>query len=79
MYENIMFTNFGCRFVGGWVKLYYNDDQEVQRDSELQSWIQEIHIEGFRGFTHTGKSLNLITVIRDSLSRICHNYQGPLV
>ncbi|MCI4386539.1 hypothetical protein PGIGA_G00063480 [Pangasianodon gigas] len=42
------------RFVAGWVELYYHNDQEVQHDSELQSWIQEIHIEGFLGFTHTG-------------------------
>ncbi|XP_060792213.1 hydroperoxide isomerase ALOXE3 isoform X2 [Neoarius graeffei] len=42
------------RFVAGWVELYYHDDQAVQRDSELQSWIQEIHIEGFLGITHTG-------------------------
>lgn len=64
--------------MAGWVELYYHDDQEVQRDSELQSWIQEIHFEGFLGFTHTGETLNLKTVIRDSLSKICHNYQGQL-
>ncbi|KAK3524382.1 hypothetical protein QTP70_028007 [Hemibagrus guttatus] len=45
---------FKVLFVSAWVELYYHDDQEVQRDSELQSWIQEIHIEGFLGFTHTG-------------------------
>ncbi|KAK2827188.1 hypothetical protein Q7C36_018114 [Tachysurus vachellii] len=42
------------RFVAAWVELYYHDDQEVQRDSELQNWIQEIHLEGFPRFTHTG-------------------------
>ncbi|KAF4077390.1 hypothetical protein AMELA_G00207560 [Ameiurus melas] len=42
------------RFVASWVELYYHDDQEVQCDSELQSWIQEIHTEGFLGLTHTG-------------------------
>ncbi|KAF7697155.1 hypothetical protein HF521_005573 [Silurus meridionalis] len=42
------------RFVSGWVELYYHDDKEVQSDSELQSWIQEIYMEGFLGFTHTG-------------------------
>lgn len=48
--------NVCCRFVAGWVELYYHDDQAVQRDSELQSWIQEIHIEGFLGITHTGEN-----------------------
>ncbi|XP_058271494.1 polyunsaturated fatty acid lipoxygenase ALOX15B isoform X2 [Hemibagrus wyckioides] len=42
------------RFISAWVELYYHDDQELHHDSELQSWIQEIHIEGFLGFTHTG-------------------------
>lgn len=45
-----------CRFVAGWLELYYHDDQEVQHDSELQSWIHEIHTEGFVGLTHTGKT-----------------------
>lgn len=53
----MMLRNVGCRFVAGWVELYYHDDQEVQCDSELQSWIQEIHNEGFLGFTHTGETL----------------------
>lgn len=62
-----MLRIISCRFVSAWVELYYHDDQEVQHDSELQSWIQEIHIEGFLGFTHTGETMNLTT--------IGHNYQ----
>ncbi|XP_017348956.1 hydroperoxide isomerase ALOXE3 [Ictalurus punctatus] len=52
--DALMVWNVLQRFVAGWVELYYHDDQEVQCDSELQSWIQEIHIEGFLGLTHTG-------------------------
>ncbi|TRY76011.1 hypothetical protein DNTS_010909 [Danionella cerebrum] len=42
------------RFVAGWICLYYNKDEDVQQDCELQNWIGEIFTEGFLGLTETG-------------------------
>ncbi|XP_047463520.1 polyunsaturated fatty acid lipoxygenase ALOX15B [Mugil cephalus] len=35
------------RFVVSWVELYYHGDDDVQHDSELQLWIQDINTHGF--------------------------------
>ncbi|KAL4593113.1 hydroperoxide isomerase ALOXE3-like, partial [Arapaima gigas] len=42
------------RFVRGIVCYYYASDLEVQKDSELQSWIKEIFIHGFLERSSTG-------------------------
>ncbi|XP_051533734.1 hydroperoxide isomerase ALOXE3-like [Myxocyprinus asiaticus] len=42
------------RFVAGWIRLYYCNDEDVQQDCELQNWIREIFMEGFLGLTHIG-------------------------
>ena len=35
------------RFVQGLLEHYYKSDAEVQEDSELQSWIEDIFEHGF--------------------------------
>ncbi|XP_036974769.1 polyunsaturated fatty acid lipoxygenase ALOX15B isoform X2 [Acanthopagrus latus] len=35
------------RFVVSWVDLYYRGDEDVQHDSELQHWIDDINTHGF--------------------------------
>uniref|UniRef100_A0A673X7C2 Zgc:152891 n=1 Tax=Salmo trutta TaxID=8032 RepID=A0A673X7C2_SALTR len=42
------------RFVSGWVDVYYLGDQDVEQDSELQSWITEIYTHGFLQLPHSG-------------------------
>ncbi|XP_070835927.1 hydroperoxide isomerase ALOXE3-like [Chaetodon trifascialis] len=42
------------RFVQGILSYYYKDDTEVQRDSELQSWIGDIFEHGFLSQAGTG-------------------------
>ncbi|KAI2651224.1 Polyunsaturated fatty acid lipoxygenase ALOX15B [Labeo rohita] len=42
------------RFVAGWIRLYYCNDEDVQHDCELQNWIREIFTEGFLGLSHIG-------------------------
>ncbi|XP_029907859.1 arachidonate 15-lipoxygenase B-like [Myripristis murdjan] len=42
------------RFVRGVLAYFYRRDADVQRDSELQAWIQEIFIHGFLSQASTG-------------------------
>ncbi|KAM7419361.1 hypothetical protein PAMA_016471 [Pampus argenteus] len=42
------------RFVQGTITYYYKKDDEVQRDSELQKWIQDIFEHGFLSQADTG-------------------------
>ncbi|KAG5844816.1 hypothetical protein ANANG_G00166750 [Anguilla anguilla] len=42
------------RFVGSWVDLYYPSDRDIQQDTELQMWIQEIFTYGALGQSDTG-------------------------
>ncbi|KAJ8265996.1 hypothetical protein GJAV_G00123960 [Gymnothorax javanicus] len=42
------------RFVASWIDLYYPTDGDVQQDSELQTWIQEIFTHGALGKSETG-------------------------
>ncbi|KAK7880222.1 hypothetical protein WMY93_033105 [Mugilogobius chulae] len=35
------------RFVIGWLDLCYRGDEDVQRDSELQTWVRDIYDHGF--------------------------------
>ncbi|XP_036974766.1 polyunsaturated fatty acid lipoxygenase ALOX15B isoform X1 [Acanthopagrus latus] len=43
------------RFVVSWVDLYYRGDEDVQHDSELQHWIDDINTHGF---THDSDGLS---------------------
>ncbi|CAG5866118.1 unnamed protein product [Menidia menidia] len=44
-------------FVSGMVSLYYQNDQDVQKDSELQAWVRDISQEGFADLPNFGQSL----------------------
>lgn len=44
-------------FVLGMVNLYYQSDQDVQEDLELQAWITDICKEGFAELPRFGQSL----------------------
>lgn len=50
-------TLIGCRYVGGVVSYYYHSDDDVIRDSELQSWINEIIVFGRLGDEKKGLSV----------------------
>lgn len=43
------------RFVEGVLRYYYKNDAEVQQDSELQKWIQDIFEHGFLSQAATGR------------------------
>ena len=42
-----------CRFIEGILGYYYKSDDYVQKDTELQKWIQEIFEYGFLSQTVT--------------------------
>uniref|UniRef100_A0A8C9REF4 Hydroperoxide isomerase ALOXE3-like n=1 Tax=Scleropages formosus TaxID=113540 RepID=A0A8C9REF4_SCLFO len=45
--DGLRLWNIINKFVQGIVCHYYSSDMEVQKDSELQSWIREIFVHGF--------------------------------
>lgn len=49
-----MFFNFNS-FVKGLLTHYYKNNAEVQKDSELQKWLQDINVHGFLSQQDTGK------------------------
>uniref|UniRef100_A0A8C1LVH0 Hydroperoxide isomerase ALOXE3-like n=1 Tax=Cyprinus carpio TaxID=7962 RepID=A0A8C1LVH0_CYPCA len=51
------------RFVAGWIRLYYCNDEDVQHDCELQNWIWEIFTEGFLGLSHIGSRRELLHIL----------------
>lgn len=42
-------------FVRGVLSFYYKNDSEVQQDSELQKWIEDINKHGFLSQKDTGE------------------------
>ncbi|XP_031146913.1 arachidonate 12-lipoxygenase, 12S-type [Sander lucioperca] len=55
-------------FVSGMVSLFYQSDQDVQEDLELQAWIRDISQEGFTELPNFGLSSTLST--REELSTL---------
>ncbi|CAG5893767.1 unnamed protein product [Menidia menidia] len=55
-------------FVSGMVSLYYQTDQDVQKDSELQAWVRDISQEGFADLPNFGLPSQLIS--REELSTL---------
>uniref|UniRef100_A0A8C9RAL5 Hydroperoxide isomerase ALOXE3-like n=1 Tax=Scleropages formosus TaxID=113540 RepID=A0A8C9RAL5_SCLFO len=56
------------RFVQGIVCHYYSSDMEVQKDSELQSWIREIFVHGFleripQSFSKVEEVVKFVTMV----------------
>lgn len=51
-----------CRYVGGVVSYYYLSDDDVIRDSELQSWINEIIVFGRLGDEKKGLNTEYFAV-----------------
>ncbi|XP_026072144.1 arachidonate 12-lipoxygenase, 12S-type-like [Carassius auratus] len=48
-------------FVSGIVSLYYKSDREVEQDSEIQAWINDVAVEGFVDLPHFGLASELKT------------------
>ncbi len=46
---------FSLSFVSGIVSLYYKSDDEVEQDSEIQAWINDVAVEGFVEVPNFGK------------------------
>ncbi|XP_076828965.1 arachidonate 12-lipoxygenase, 12S-type [Brachyhypopomus gauderio] len=49
------------KFVSGMMSLYYNNDSDVQEDTELQAWINEVTEEGFIDVPQFGLANDLKT------------------
>uniref|UniRef100_A0A3Q3WN32 Lipoxygenase domain-containing protein n=1 Tax=Mola mola TaxID=94237 RepID=A0A3Q3WN32_MOLML len=65
------------RFVVGWVDLYYAGDEDVQQDSELQLWLDDIDAHGFsrdsgfpRSFQTRAEASQFVTMIIFSSSAL---------
>ncbi|KAJ3610993.1 hypothetical protein NHX12_021009 [Muraenolepis orangiensis] len=50
------------RFVQGVLGFYYKEDSDVQRDTELQTWVQDIFQHGFLSRPESGMPQKLSTV-----------------
>ncbi|CAL8295119.1 unnamed protein product [Lota lota] len=50
------------RFVQGVLGYYYKEDSDVQRDTELQTWVHDIFEHGFLSLTESGMPRRLTTV-----------------
>uniref|UniRef100_A0A7N8XAS5 Arachidonate 12-lipoxygenase n=1 Tax=Mastacembelus armatus TaxID=205130 RepID=A0A7N8XAS5_9TELE len=60
--------NSSFSFVSGMLSLYYQSDQDVQEDLELQAWIRDISQEGFTDLPNFGLANKLST--REELSTL---------
>uniref|UniRef100_A0A672PS29 Arachidonate 12-lipoxygenase, 12S-type-like n=1 Tax=Sinocyclocheilus grahami TaxID=75366 RepID=A0A672PS29_SINGR len=50
-------------FVSGIVSLYYKSDREVEQDSEIQAWINEVAVEGFVDLKTKEELITLLSVV----------------
>ncbi|XP_076150077.1 hydroperoxide isomerase ALOXE3-like [Alosa pseudoharengus] len=66
------------RYVRSMVEYYYPTDQEVQKDSELQTWIKDIFVHGFLGQTKTGipEKFNLKKEVIKFVTMVIFNMSG---
>ncbi|XP_061685577.1 arachidonate 12-lipoxygenase, 12R-type-like [Syngnathoides biaculeatus] len=52
--DGLQLWNIMSKFVQGVIRYYYKSDDEIQRDSELQTWIKDILEYGFLSQPQTG-------------------------
>ncbi|XP_061685575.1 arachidonate 12-lipoxygenase, 12R-type-like [Syngnathoides biaculeatus] len=60
--DGLQLWNIMYKFVQGVIQYYYKSDDEIQRDSELQTWIKDIFEYGFLSQTQTGIPQSFTTV-----------------
>uniref|UniRef100_A0A8D0DA23 Arachidonate 12-lipoxygenase n=1 Tax=Sander lucioperca TaxID=283035 RepID=A0A8D0DA23_SANLU len=58
--ETIVTVPFSFSFVSGMVSLFYQSDQDVQEDLELQAWIRDISQEGLSSTLSTREELSTL-------------------
>ncbi|XP_073692356.1 arachidonate 12-lipoxygenase, 12S-type [Garra rufa] len=59
--HSLMLWDVIQNFVSGIVSLYYKSDSEIEQDSELQAWINDVAVEGFVDVPHFGLASELKT------------------
>ncbi|XP_061685574.1 arachidonate 12-lipoxygenase, 12R-type-like [Syngnathoides biaculeatus] len=60
--DGLQLWNIMSKYVQGVIQYYYKSDDEIQRDSELQTWIKDIFERGFLSQTQTGIPQSFTTV-----------------
>ncbi|XP_061685164.1 polyunsaturated fatty acid lipoxygenase ALOX15B-like [Syngnathoides biaculeatus] len=60
--DGLQLWNIMFKYVQGVIQYYYKSDDEIQRDSELQTWIKDIFERGFLSQTQTGIPQSFTTV-----------------
>ncbi|XP_057698628.1 arachidonate 12-lipoxygenase, 12R-type-like [Corythoichthys intestinalis] len=60
--DGLQLWNIMFKFVQGIIQYYYKSDNEVQRDSELQTWVGDIFEHGFLSHPQSGIPQSFTTV-----------------